>query len=70
MRELKPCPRCKNPDIGDNLFVGGKYDKVKEKPIYMFWGCCECYMQGPHGKDEDEAAERWNLLPRIGDSHE
>ncbi len=70
MRDLKPCPRCKNPNTGDNLFVCGKYDKVTEKPVYIFWGCAECYMQGPHGRDEAEAAEFWNLLPRLSDQKE
>jgi Lar family restriction alleviation protein len=51
--KLKPCPYCGNATI----------DYWNEADRFMY--CESCGMCGPRGRTRDDAAEKWNALPRT-----
>ena len=55
--ELRPCPFCGSSDISMYECFGS--DKGYHAQ------CEECGAEGPRASDEEGAARRWNVLPRL-----
>lgn len=55
-RKVRPCPYCGGSflTLGENCRLGTFYTV-----------CCDCWMQGPQKKSEDEARVAWNAIPRT-----
>ena len=62
-RHIAPCPYCGNERPGNtvryigNICAGGHIV------------CHKCGVRGPFGNGLDEAAERWNAMPRREEAH-
>lgn len=57
-RYIAPCPYCGHERTGYMVHYVG--DRMACSRIT----CHECGVTGPYGVDLDEAAERWNAMPR------
>lgn len=57
-RHVEPCPCCGHGNPGHEVrYVGGTVSGSRVR-------CTECGVTGPWGDGLDEAAERWNAMPR------
>lgn len=54
MHDILPCPFC------------GSSELHEESGVDMFRvGCDDCFAEGPHGVDEQEAITAWNDRARL-----
>lgn len=60
-RHIEPCPYCGNERPGYLVASLTYRGRIK---------CHECGVTGPYGEGLDEAAERWNAMPRMEENDE
>jgi Lar family restriction alleviation protein len=54
--ELKPCPFCQSKNVKTFKYPSNVLDTGTD----VFVQCQDCASDGPYGKDEQDAANRWN----------
>lgn len=50
-----------------NIFCKEKNVMISADSYGYFVKCPECCMCGPRMPSEEEAIDRWNFIPRVGD---